>query len=177
LASGSCARLNAITPDPIDESSTGSVGGGFACAKAPTRISGPGRRAVEGDYNWCALASPHTAERGSSHGATLSVYRTAPGDIGDRQVIVSLDGKALATLLFGQHVTVPIEPGPHRLRANNTLVWKTIAFEAAGGEHVRFQVTNRAAGGTMWMVGLLGVGLLLLRVERCNGAAPPPATR
>jgi hypothetical protein len=116
------------------------------------------------------LAQPAPFETGSSCTSTLSVFRTRPNDVRDRQVIVSLDGANLATLLFGEHVTVGIEPGPHRLRANNTLVWKTAEFEAAAGEHVCFQVTNRAAAGTLWMAGLLGVGLLLLSVERCDPA-------
>jgi hypothetical protein len=108
--------------------------------------------------------------------ATLSVYRTSPDDIRDRQVIFTLDGEELATLLYGEHVTRSLSPGTHHLRANNTLVWKTTAFEVAAGEHVCFQVTNRAAAGTMWMVALIGVGLLLLRIERCSPAAMAAAS-
>jgi hypothetical protein len=34
--------------------------------------------------------------------ARISVTRTDPGDIRDRQIVVSIDGEPLGTLLFGQ---------------------------------------------------------------------------
>jgi hypothetical protein len=143
------------------------------------RIIAPARHCLVSrhGYNLTALSDHHRAGGETPAPATLSVHRTAPDDIRDRQVIFSLDGEDLATLLYGEHVTRPIAPGAHRLRANNTLVWKTLDFEAAPGEHVCFQVVNRAAAGTMWMVGLIGVGLLLLRVERCDPTMVPSVTR
>ena len=66
--------------------------------------------------------------------ARLSVSRTSDRDLKDRQVIVTLDGLPFATLLYGQRAARPISAGSHTLRVNNTVVWKTVAFEAVGGE-------------------------------------------
>ena len=64
----------------------------------------------------------------------LTIHRTSPEDVKDRQVIVSLDGKKIGTLLYGQRLTREIPPGRHTLRANNTLVWRTVAFDAEPGD-------------------------------------------
>ena len=84
----------------------------------------------------------------------------------DRQIVVSLDGEPLATLLFGHEVTREIAPGEHRLRAHNTLFWKTVDVTLGPGEHARFVVVNRAGRGTFSLLGLLGVGPLYLTFER-----------
>ena len=98
--------------------------------------------------------------------AQLRVERTAAEDVRTRQVVLSLDGEPIATLLFGEHVAREIAPGPHRLRAHNTLVWKTVEFDAAPGEEVHFSVVNRAGFGSMALVALLGVGPLYVTLER-----------
>lgn len=101
--------------------------------------------------------------------ARLTVHRTSAEDAKQRQVILSLDGERLATLLFGQRVTKEIAPGRHWLRANNTLVWKTITFEARPGDDMHFTIVNRAAPGMMWMVALLGAGPMFVSIERADG--------
>lgn len=98
--------------------------------------------------------------------AKLTVERKAPGDVRQRQIVLSLDGQPLETLLFGESVTREIAPGAHRLRAHNTLVWKTVEFEAPPGAHVRFSTVNRAGFGSMSLVALLGVGPLYVTLER-----------
>jgi len=98
--------------------------------------------------------------------ARLTVDRAGTNDVRTRQVVVSLDGEEMATLLFGQRTSREIASGHHRLRAHNTLVWKTVEFEAAPNEHVRFRVLNRAGLGSMALVALLGVGPLFVTVER-----------
>lgn len=103
---------------------------------------------------------------GSAAVARLTVERTDADDVRTRQVVVSLDGDPLATLLFGQRVSKEIQAGSHRLRAHNTLVWKTIEFDAKPGEHVRFQTVNRAGLGSTALVALLGVGPLYVTLQR-----------
>lgn len=98
--------------------------------------------------------------------ARITVARRDPKDIRDRQVVVSLDGEALAMLLFGDTITREVEPGPHRLRAHNTLFWKTRDLDLAPGQHARFAAANRAGAGTYPLLGLLGVGPLYLTFER-----------
>ena len=98
--------------------------------------------------------------------AHLIVARTLPTDVGQRQVYIVLDDEPIATLMFEQRVARDITPGPHRLRLNNTLVWKTIDFEAAPGETVEFHFANRAGRFALPFLAVLGVAPLYLTVER-----------
>ena len=98
--------------------------------------------------------------------ARITVSRKQSADVRDRQIVVSVDGEPLATLLYGQEATREVPPGAHRLRAHNTLVWKTIQVELGPGEHARFRAINRAGVGTLSLLGLLGVGPLFLTFER-----------
>jgi hypothetical protein len=98
--------------------------------------------------------------------ARITITRRHPRDVRDRQIIVSLDGERLATLLYGNGVTRDVAPGAHRLRAHNTLFWKTLELDLQRGEEARFIVINRAGTGTFSLLGLLGVGPLYLTFER-----------
>jgi hypothetical protein len=102
--------------------------------------------------------------------ARITITRRDPRDVRDRQIVTSVDGEPLATLLYGGEITRDIDPGPHRLRAHNTLFWKTLNVDLTPGEHARFIVVNRAGTGTFSLLGLLGVGPLYLTFER----APTP---
>ncbi len=98
--------------------------------------------------------------------ARLTLARNSPNDVGIRQVFVSVDGKDVAVLVNGQTTTVEIEPGPHKMRVHNTLVWKTIPFDAAAGEEIRYDIINRAGFGTTALIATLGVGPIYLTVLR-----------
>lgn len=98
--------------------------------------------------------------------ATVTISRSSPDDVQERQVILSLDGEPLATLLYGQSATRTVAAGTHRLRAHNTLVWKTMDFEVGPGEHARFDVSNRPGFGTKTFITMLGVGPLYLGLVR-----------
>jgi hypothetical protein len=106
--------------------------------------------------------------------ARITIHRTSPEDAHHRQVYMSLDDQRIATLLYGQTATRTVAPGRHRLRANNTLVWKTIEFDAKPGDDLHFAIVNRAAPGMMWMVALLGAGPMVVSLEPT--AAPAPAS-
>jgi len=75
-------------------------------------------------------------------------------------------GRTAAELLFGESFTADIAPGSHRLRANNTLVWKTVDCDLQPGEHARYQVINRPGFGSFAMLSLLGVGPIYLAFDR-----------
>jgi hypothetical protein len=98
--------------------------------------------------------------------ATLIVERTSRDDVRTRQIILSLDGERWVTLLYGESAIRGIAPGTHRLRAYNTLVWKTVEFEAVPGESIRFSAVNRAGRGTAALIALLGVGPLYVTLQR-----------
>lgn len=98
--------------------------------------------------------------------AVVTVRRTADDDVQDRQVYLSIDGEDWVTLLYGQEVSRELSPGRHTLKANNTLVRKTVAFDARPGEHVRFQCINKAHWTGMLFMAFLGAAVLTVRLER-----------
>ena len=96
----------------------------------------------------------------------MTIARTHPLDVRQRQVYVSLDGESIATMLFGQTVEREINPGPHTLRFNNTLVWKTVHFDVGPGERVEFVYANRPGRWTLGFLSLIGVAPLFLTIEK-----------
>jgi hypothetical protein len=95
----------------------------------------------------------------------LTIHRTSGQDVKERQVIFSLDGERIAELLYGQSFTCGIAPGTHRLRANNTLVWKTVEFLAPAGTHVHFTCINYAPRWLVYMVAVFGVAPLFVALK------------
>ena len=98
--------------------------------------------------------------------ARITVMRKHETDVRDRQIVVSIDGKPFATLLYGQQATREVPAGAHRLKAHNTLFWRNLEVELNPGEHAEFVVINRAGSGTLSLLGVLGVGPLYLTFER-----------
>jgi hypothetical protein len=98
--------------------------------------------------------------------ARITVARTLSIDVGQRQVYVSLDGERIATLLFGESVTRDIAPGSHKITLNNTLVWKTLRFDAAPDADIEFVFANRPGRFNLGFLALMGVAPLFLTVER-----------
>ena len=90
--------------------------------------------------------------------AQITIRRTSPDDIQLRQIIVKLDGKRVAELMYGGTVTIPVTPGRHRLRVDNTWNWKTLDLNLAPGDHLKFLTINRAGRFTWFLVGTLGAG-------------------
>ena len=110
--------------------------------------------------------------------ATLTIHRTAAWDEQSRQILCSIDGAYTGQLLFGQTLTRQIPPGTHTLKANNTLVWKTVPFEAAAGDHVHFTVWNEPMGGWLTKIMFIFVGAAALTlgvVPGPPGSAPAPS--
>lgn len=100
--------------------------------------------------------------------ATVTVSREHPRDVGQRQVIVQLDGARKVKLLFGEWMTEDLQPGRHHLRVHNTLMWTNIYFTIEPGEHLEFIVINSARWWTPGIVGVLGAAPLFLDVERVS---------
>jgi hypothetical protein len=98
----------------------------------------------------------------------VTIARTDPTDVGQRQVIVEVDGGVVTKLAFGDSVTHSLSAGEHVLKANNTLVWRKLTFTAAPGEHVRFLVANRASRFTLGFLTLMGVAPLRMTIDQLN---------
>lgn len=97
-------------------------------------------------------------------GARVTLTRRSPEDARERQVVVSIDGRKLATLMYGGSFTTDIEPGPHRMRVHNTLFWKTIHFEVKPGGTAGFTIVNRPGRGTTGLLSILGARPLYVDV-------------
>jgi len=98
--------------------------------------------------------------------ATVTVTRTSEADFKSRQLIVWIDGERVATLLWGDSITTELQPGRHRVRVSNTLVWKTLEFDLAPGEQLFFEAINRTGPGTYLMLVVFGAGPLYLTLQR-----------
>ena len=98
--------------------------------------------------------------------ASVTVTRTSQEDFGSRQVEVSIDGEHAGTLLWGDSLSRGLEPGPHRIRVHNTLVWKTVPFTLAPNEQLFFEVINHAGPGTYFFMLVFGVGPLYMTIRR-----------
>lgn len=98
--------------------------------------------------------------------AMLTVRRTALDDVQDRQVYLSVDGEDWTTLYYGREASREIAPGRHTLKANNTLVRRSVAFDVRPGQHVRFQCVNAAHWTSMLFMAFLGAAILTVRLER-----------
>ena len=105
-------------------------------------------------------------ERDESLPASVTLTRTSQADVKTRQLLPSIDGIALTTLLWGDSITRELEPGRHRLRVHNTLVWKTVDFAIAPGEQAFFEVINRTGLGTLAMTVVFGIGPLYVTIQR-----------
>jgi len=100
--------------------------------------------------------------------ARITIRRESPEDVGFREIFVSIDGEQVAILRPSETFSLDVAPGPHRLRAHNTLFWKTHDLVLKPGEHVRFVAINKAGFGTFGFMTFLGASPLYLTFERDN---------
>jgi hypothetical protein len=109
-------------------------------------------------------------EAGLAGGDSLiTVTRQSANDVGFREIFVSIDGEQIAILRHGEAVTHEITPGAHRVRAHNTLFWKTHELVVKPGEHIRFVAINRAGFGTFGLLFIIGAMPVYLTFERSTG--------
>jgi hypothetical protein len=111
-------------------------------------------------------ADPFTTEE--TVPASVTITRTSQEDFKSRQLIVWIDGDRAADLLWGDSVRRDLEPGPHRIRVSNTLVWKTVLFTVKPSEQVYFEAINRPGWGSLPMLMVLGVGPLFVKIQRMD---------
>ncbi len=111
-------------------------------------------------------ASLNTTARRMNYVACITVTRQSADDAGVREIYVSVDGQDIAVLKNGQAVTHELPAGPHRLRAHNTLFWKTHDVVLQPGEHARFKAANLAGWAAFGFLMVLGAAPLKLMFER-----------
>ena len=108
----------------------------------------------------------------SDDSATITITRTAPDDIGLREIFVSLDGESIAILEHGQSVTRTVAPGAHEVRVHNTLFRKRNTLQLSPGEHATLMAVNRAGRGTYSVLAFLGAGPVYLSLNRIDSTNP-----
>jgi hypothetical protein len=97
----------------------------------------------------------------------LTITRTSEEDWKTRQLVVAIDGKRVAELLWGDSAMFELAPGVHRLRVHNTLVWKTEEFTIAPGEQIFYEAINRASASTYFFLGMfIGIAPVWLTLRR-----------
>jgi hypothetical protein len=69
-------------------------------------------------------------------------------------------------LQYGETFTCEVKPGPHRLRAHNTLFFKTRHLVLRSGEHAKFTAINRKGPISFGLLFMLGAFPLYLTFER-----------
>jgi hypothetical protein len=106
-----------------------------------------------------SAASPQIPE------AQITIRRTSPEDVQLRQIIVKLDGKPVVELMYGTSVTIPVAPGRHKLRVDNTWNWKTLDLDVAPGDHLKFRTISRTGRFTWFLVGTLGAGPMYVSIQ------------
>ena len=105
-------------------------------------------------------------ERQPAEPSRITICRQSPEDAGYREIFVSLDGESIAMLEAGDSFTHELKPGPHKLRAHNTLFWKTRHIVLRPGEHARFIAINRTGPISFGLLFMLGAFPLYLTFER-----------
>ena len=98
--------------------------------------------------------------------AQLTISRNTEGDFQDRQVYLWVDGESWGKIKYGHAITREIPPGPHVIRANNTLFNHTLTVAARPGEHVRVRCHNGMPRAGWFMMMFLHVTYLLVKLER-----------
>jgi hypothetical protein len=96
----------------------------------------------------------------------ITIARTHPRDVGQRHVFVQLDAGPKHPLRFGETLTEQVDPGVHRLRVHNTLVWKTVTFAVESGEHLEFMVINHCGPFWQGVAAVLGSAPMFLKIYR-----------
>jgi hypothetical protein len=99
-------------------------------------------------------------------GSNITVSRTSPDDVQQRQIIVELDGQPFSTLMYGQSASAAAAPGNHVLRVDNTWNKRQLEFDLVPGEHAKFRTVSRTGRLSWFLVAMFGFGPMYVSVER-----------
>jgi hypothetical protein len=109
----------------------------------------------------------HSCEKSTTpiNSATLTVIRNSGSDFQDRQVFLYVDEELWGKVKYGRAVTREIPPGPHKVRAFNTLFSHSIEINAVPGEHVKLRCSNGLGRGGWIMMVVWQIAALRVRLE------------
>jgi hypothetical protein len=98
--------------------------------------------------------------------SAITVHRTSPADMQERELYVSVDGAPNVILSYGDAVTISLTPGHHWLRVHNTMSRRRAEFDVGPGEHVRFSAANVRGKNFGILATFLGIGPMHTVLER-----------
>ena len=98
--------------------------------------------------------------------ATVTVHRTSPEDMQERELYVSIDGGPNAILSYGDTLTIPVTAGHHRIRVHNTISRRRAEFDVEPGQQVRFSAANVRGKNFGILATFLGIGPMHTVLER-----------
>ena len=101
--------------------------------------------------------------------AQLTISRSDADDFQDRQIYLFVDDEPWGKIRYGDALTQDIAPGPHRVRAFNTLFSRTLTINVTPGEHVRLRTGNGFPNAGYLLMMFLHVTYLRVRLERDSG--------
>jgi hypothetical protein len=96
----------------------------------------------------------------------LEIFRDTPDDVQDRWIRVSIDDGPEEILRYGATLRYEVPPGPHRIKAHNTLSRDAVAVDGQPGETIRLRCWNRVAKGGVLMMLTTGFAFITVRLER-----------
>jgi hypothetical protein len=101
--------------------------------------------------------------------AQLTISRCDADDFQDRQIYLFVDEEPWGKIRYGDALTQDVTPGPHRVRAFNTLFSRTLTINVTPGEHVRLRTGNGFPNAGYLLMMFLHVTSLRVRLEREPG--------
>ena len=115
---------------------------------------------------------PENASTLTAASANVTVRRDSPDDVQTRQIFVLLDGERKAELMFGDAISLPVSPGRHTIRVDNTWNHKDIDLDISSGDDLRFVTKSVAGQFSRFLLIALGAGPIYVSIE----PAPPHST-
>ena len=97
--------------------------------------------------------------------AKITITPDSPEDLQTRQIVVFLDGKLMDELLFGDEIALPVSPGRHVLRVDNTSNHKDLDVEVSAGDDLHFVTKSGAGDLSKFLPVAFGAGPIFRRVH------------
>jgi hypothetical protein len=97
--------------------------------------------------------------------AKITVIRNSPDDVQQRQVLVYLDGRQVGELLFGDSLALPVSPGHHELRVDNTWNHKDLHLEVNAGDDLQFLTKSTSGQFSKFLLVAFGAGPIYVSIE------------
>jgi hypothetical protein len=96
---------------------------------------------------------------------TLEIVRDTPQDIQDRWVRLYIDDAPAEILRYGETFRREIAPGPHRIKAHNTLSSDVISVDVQPGQTLRIRCHNQFTKGGPLMMLTIGFAFIKVKLE------------